>query len=160
MALFPPAKCLLGNVNVPLAAAQRRGATTTPIPVAIWLQDTPIGDQWFICIQIAGTWRDISVPSTVPNISDGKVYWDGERSGIIAEINQIGMKGWILREIQEWASKLLYAEFKDDIAVANPTAPQISLSVDNFVDQVNAALPAFFVLLDTNGDGVPEFHGK
>jgi len=82
-------------------------------------------------------------------------------------INRIGIAAWNVQQFQKWAIDNMFAFFKDLVAPpavvtppnGTPSTPQI-VTKDNFIEMVNASLFEHFHLLDTNGDGVPEFHGK
>lgn len=159
----PPAKCLRGIVKLPASGAATIGANVD-CPIAAYVWDSQIGDKQELQYQKAdGTWVDISKPSTTPGIKEGAVWFDGSpnqggRLLAVNEINAMGIKEWTVRNFQQWASDNLYAFFKPLMAASQggsaPTTEQ------TFVPDVNAALGDMFIFLDTNNDGIPEFHGK
>lgn len=156
MSMLPPVKSLRGVVRVSQAAAAARGSSTPDIPCALWMAQTPVGRQWHLCIKLDSGWKEISVPGGGrPGISDGPTYSYDVKDYYAEEIRTMGVKAWILREVQTWASGVLYGEFSGDVA----TSPS-AITGDNFDQHVNDALASQFVFLDTNNDGIPEFHGK
>ncbi len=159
----PPAKCLRGIVRIPAAGAAIIGSNLD-VPIAAFMWDSAIGDKQELQYQRAdGVWVDISANSPVPGISEGVVWTDsdpspGGRVYAVNEINTIGVKEWTVRNFQNWATANLYAFFKPLMqgggTGGGPTTE------GSFVTDVNASLADQFIFLDTNADGIPEFHGK
>lgn len=159
MASSPPARCLRGIFPITAAAASTLG-TSPNVPVAVYLYDSQIGQKPEMSYQkLDGTWVEISKPSTTPGIAEAEAIWDGEVQGVCDRINQIGMKMWIAERLQTWANGNAYAFFKDIVGSA-PVTGDGPVTPANFLDRVNAGLDEHMIWIDTNGDGVPEFHGK
>lgn len=152
----PPIKCLRGVITVPAAVASQL-STAQQIPTTVFLDNNFIGIQWTVAIQLLnGNWVDISTNSTLPGVSDGEAYFGIAIDNAVQEINQMGIKQWILGKAQTWASANIYGYFSPLINGAGSDP----ITANNFREKVNAALDDMFILLDTNGDGMPEFHGK
>lgn len=156
----PPNKCLRGIVRIPAAAAANF-ATNIDVPVAVFIYASVMGIKPEVSYQKAnGDWVEISKPSTTPGIYEHPMAMlPGEAAAEAAIINEIGVKAWNVQKFQQWVSDNLYAFFKPLVGAAVPS-PTGEVTKDNIIDAVNASLADHFIFLDTNGDGVPEFHGK
>lgn len=158
----PPNKCLRGVVRISAVAAANL-ATSVDVPVAVFIYASNMGIKPELTYQkLNGDWVEISRPSTIPGIYEHPMtMMPGEAAAEAAIINQIGAKAWNVQKFQQWASDNMYAFFKPLVGDAAPPAPPVGdVTASNLIDVVNASLADDFVFLDTNSDGVPEFHGK
>lgn len=156
----PPNKCLRGVVRIPAAAAANL-ASSTDVPIAAFIYASNMGIKPELTYQKSnGDWVEISRPSTTPGIYEHPMtMMQSEAAAEAAIINQIGVKAWNVQKFQQWASDNLYAFFKPLVG-ATASSPTGAVTSDNLIDAVNASLADHFIFIDTNGDGVPEFHGK
>lgn len=155
----PPARCLRGTINITAVAASALGTAQT-VPLAVYLYDSAIGHKPELAYQkLDSSWVEISKPSTTPGIYEAPPIFDGEVQGECDTINSTGIIMWTAARLQQWASDNTYAFFKDIVGNA-PIPGTGPVTPANFLDRVNASLADDFQFLDTNGDGVPEFHGK
>lgn len=159
----PPNKCLRGFVTVSATAAANL-ATNINVPVAAFIYASNVGIKPELTYQKAnGDWVEISRPSTTPGIYEHPMAMlSGELQPVCDVINSIGIKMWNVQQFQQWASDNMYAFFKSLVsAPATGTAGDPALvTPNNFIDAVNGSLSDHFHFFDTNGDGIPEFHGK
>lgn len=166
MASSPPLKCLRGTVRIRDDAAAALG-TNINVPVAIAIYPSNIGikpECWYQ--RAGGDWIEISrAGSGTAGIYEHPMAILGasETQYVCDEINRVGVKMWAVQQFQQWASDNLYNFFKPLApvpGVQTPSGEAAKVTPDTLIGAVNAGLADFFVLLDTNGDGIPEFHGK
>lgn len=163
MASSPPVKCLRGIVRVSPAGASAI-SSSLDVPVAIGLYPSNIGIKPEIWYQRSnGDWIEVSrAGSGVPGISEHPMTLiSSDADAEAAVINQIGVKMWTVQKLQQWANDNLYAFFKP--LVSAPATGGVTggpVTGGTLMAAVNDALAEMFVLVDTNADGIPEFHGK
>lgn len=154
----PPNKCLRGVVRIPAAAAANIG-TSIDVPVAVFLYHSNIGIKPELSYQkINADWVEISKPG-LGTYDHPMAMIPSEATAEAAIINQIGVKAWTVNQLQQWANDNIYAFFKPLIGDTGAT-PNMPVTGDTLVNAVNASLSDHFIFLDTNGDGIPEFHGR
>ena len=158
----PPSKCLRGIMRITAAAAANL-VTNIDVPIAIFMHASMVGAKVDVAYQRAnGDWVEIS-KATASNAQyeHPMALMVNETAKEAGVINQMGVKAWNVMQFQKWANDNIYNFFKDMVAApATGTASGNVVTGDNLIDVVNASLADHFVLLDTNGDGILEFHGK
>jgi hypothetical protein len=158
----PPNKCLRGNVRITAAAAANL-VTSVDVPIAIFMHASMIGAKADIAYQrLNGDWVEITrATASNAQYEHPLALMVNETAREAAVVNQMGVKAWNVMQFQKWANENIYNFFKDMVAApATGTPSGDVVTGDNFIDVVNASLADHFVLIDTNGDGILEFHGK
>jgi len=161
MASSPPMKCLRGTIRItPDAAATL--ATKTDVPVAIGFYRSMIGFKPEIWYQrLNGDWIELTRAGAAPGIYEHPTAMIPSEAGAEAEIaNQKGIVMWNADKLQQWANDNLYAFFKGMVSTPTGAPGNAKITGDTLIDVANASLADHFHLIDTNGDGLPEFHGK
>lgn len=86
-------------------------------------------------------------------------WFQGAWDDAIKEINAMGLKAWIRKNICPWVKAALKNAYGDRVApgvpVVQPPAPMVDVTTANALTVINAAL-AGAVWADTDGDGLPE----
>lgn len=78
----------------------------------------------------------------------------------IAEMNSMGLKAFIEKYVCPWVKSIMKQVYGDRVkAPSGPVVPPATVTPENVVAQVNAAL-AGFVLEDRDGDGLPEMYAR
>ena len=163
----PPSKCLRGIVKITEAAAANL-VTSVNVPVAVFMHASMIGTKVDIAYQrLNGDWVEITKAMASNAQYEHPMAWLVSETAAEAKVvNQMGVKAWMVMQFQKWANDNLYNFFKGLVAAPVPvtasTPPAVDTVVtgDNLIDVINAGFADYFVLLDTNGDGILEFHGK
>lgn len=137
------------TVAITPSAASSLGSSTT-LPCAFYLSDSPIGFQWQVAYQqISGTWQLMTTGT-----QSGVIYDDGEVPNLCVEINSMGLVAWIMRQAA-WFNAAMVWFFTGKVAGSTPTPPSGDVTPINFHASVNGTL-ASMGARDTNGDGIPE----
>lgn len=82
-----------------------------------------------------------------------------DKTQILADINTMGIKRWIMARLLTWLNQSLRAFFTGKVAGgAAPSAPTGELTWDNLDERVNYSLANDFVI--TFDQGIPQVSGR